>query len=362
MKSILVNAPSHSYHIFVGEGIRHRVPNLLPRAYKSVFILTDENVAPLYLDDVIESFGSEVRVASHIIPEGESSKSFEKFEECHTAAMKHGLDRHSLIIALGGGVVGDLAGFVAATFMRGIDYIQVPTTVLAHDSSVGGKVAINHPLAKNTIGNFYQPEAVVYDTETLTTLPDMEWRSGMAEVIKHAWIHDQSMLQTCFELEAFSDESRESIEHLLWKGISIKANIVAKDEKEHGVRSFLNFGHTLGHALESEYGYGSITHGEAVALGIDFALFLSERYVQDVTLPRANYRKWLRDHNYPVEILQTFNIDSVVSRMKHDKKNKNDLIRFVLLSSIGNPILHPFEEATLREELEVYKQYWVQSN
>lgn len=361
MKSIHVNASSHSYTIYVGSGIRHRIQEYLPKAYQNVFILTDDKVASLYLDEVIQSFGQDVKVGSHIIPEGEGSKSFEKFEACHSAAIHQGLDRNSLIIALGGGVVGDLGGFVASTYMRGIDYVQVPTTVLAHDSSVGGKVAINHPFAKNVIGNFYQPQAVLFDTETLATLPEQEWRSGMAEVIKHAWIHDEEMLQTCLSLNTFSNESADQIEQLLWQGITIKANIVAADEREQGIRSFLNFGHTLGHALESVQGYGAITHGEAVALGIDFALFLSERYGENTNLPRSSYRKWLQRHNYPVQLLQTLDEDELVNRMKHDKKNKQNSIRFVLLSSIGNPVLYPFDESTLKKDLIMYKQSCIES-
>lgn len=358
MKSIQVKSVSEPYNIYVGGGLRYQLAELLPQTYEKIMIITDTHIEPLYLEDVKNSLGPKVDVSTYIIQAGESSKSFDVFEQCHTAAINHGLDRHSLIIALGGGVVGDLAGFVASTFMRGIDYVQIPTTVLAHDSSVGGKVAINHPLAKNFIGSFHQPKAVIFDTETLATLSDQEWRSGMAEVIKHAWIHDKTMLQTCFKLKPFSEEAREVIEHLLWNGISIKADIVAKDEREQGIRSFLNFGHTLGHALESEFGYGFITHGEAVALGMDFALFLSERYLQQESLPRYEYQQWLKTHNYPVNILRSIDIDSLLKRMKRDKKNKHDYIRFVLLTSIGHPALHSFEEATLKQELEFYKQYW----
>jgi len=359
MKSIHVKSVSDPYTIYVGGGLRHQLNELLPQSYDQVMIISDNHVASLYLDDVKHALGSEVDVSSYIIPAGEYSKSFDIFEKCHTAAINQGLDRHSLIVALGGGVVGDLAGFVAASFMRGIDYIQVPTTVLAHDSSVGGKVAINHPLAKNIIGSFHQPKAVIFDTETLSTLSDQEWRSGMAEVIKHAWIHDQNMLQTCFDLNSFSEEDLKVIEHLLWKGISIKANIVEEDERETGIRSFLNFGHTLGHALESEFGYGSITHGEAVALGMDFALFLSERYLQQESLPRIEYQQWLEAHKYPVQILRSIDVDSLVERMKMDKKNQHHYIRFVLLTSIGQPILQSFEESSLKQELELYKEFWM---
>ncbi len=358
MKSIYVKASSEPYTIYVGDGIRHQLNELLSNAYEDVMVITDTHVAPLYLDDILQALSSDIKVSSYIITAGESSKSVESFEACHTEAINKGLNRHSLIIALGGGVVGDLAGFVAATYMRGIDYVQIPTTVLAHDSSVGGKVAINHPLSKNVIGSFHQPKGVIYDTQTLTTLSDQEWRSGMAEVIKHAWIHDQDMLQTCFKLDTFSEESKDVVEHLLWKGISIKADIVAEDEKEQGIRSFLNFGHTLGHALEAEFGYGTVTHGEAVALGMEFALFLSERYTLQEPLPREAYQQWLKDHDYPIQILGSISVEPLLERMKRDKKNKQQSIRFVLLNKTGQPTLHSFEESTLRRELELFKEYW----
>lgn len=345
--------------IHVGDGLRYQLKQLIPKDYERIMIITDSNIRSLYLQDLQQALGNDGDILVHTIQPGEQAKSFKEFEECHTAAIHHGLNRHSLIIALGGGVVGDLAGFVAATYMRGIDYVQVPTTILAHDSSVGGKVAINHPLSKNVIGHFHQPKAVIYDTETLNTLPEQEWRSGMAEVIKHAWINDSDMLHTCLNLESFSSVSKNLIEELLSEGIAIKSDIVIKDEREQGVRSFLNFGHTLGHALEGEFGYGELTHGEAVALGIDFALFLSERYVQKDPLPRKVYQEWLNRHGYPIQYLADLDTDAVLERIKRDKKNQSKSIRFVLLEGIGQPLMHPFEGATLKKELELYKEYWM---
>ena len=197
-------------------------------------------------------------------------------------ALDFKLDRHSLILALGGGAVGDLSGFVAATFMRGIPFIQIPTTILAHDSAVGGKVAINHPAGKNMIGAFYQPEAVVYDIDFLKSLPEHEIRSGFAEVIKHGLIQDPSFYHWLKENILSIDMmiSDENLIHFLSRGVEIKSAIVEEDEKETGIRAYLNFGHTLGHAIEAELGYGKLTHGEAVVIGMLYALQLSEKYLK----------------------------------------------------------------------------------
>src|SRR6185312_13145009 len=192
------------------------------------------------------------------VPSGEQAKQFPIYEACLTFALENGLDRKSCIIAFGGGAVGDLAGFVAATYMRGIAFLQVPTTLLAHDSAVGGKVAINHPLGKNMIGAFHQPEAVVYHTPFLQSLPEKEWRSGYAEVIKHALIGDVELYHWLKEeVQTLADLRDEKLIHILTKAIPVKANVVSQDETEKGVRAHLNFGHTLGHALEKEIGYGN---------------------------------------------------------------------------------------------------------
>ncbi|MYL32749.1 3-dehydroquinate synthase [Pontibacillus yanchengensis] len=352
MAELPIHTKDTSYKVFIGEGLCSKVGSLLPKQYNQVFIITDSHVANLYLNEVVASFSSNVTVSTYTVPAGENSKQMDWFHECHTFAIESGLERSDLIVALGGGVVGDLAGFVAATYMRGIDYIQVPTTILAHDSSVGGKVAINHPQGKNMIGSFHQPKAVIYDTETLATLSHTEWRSGMAEVIKHALIADHEMLEQCLELPSFDSISNATLADLLKKGIQVKAAIVREDEKEKGVRRYLNLGHTLGHAIEAESGYSSITHGEAVAIGIDFALFLSNKQFPEATLPIDAYRKWLEKHHYPMSSkLKEYSIEALMEKIKNDKKNDRQQIRMVLLSSVGEPTLASYTEKALMDEL-----------
>ncbi len=208
------------------------------------------------------------RVVTAVVPSGESSKSLSQFEQLITEALKAGLDRNSAVIALGGGVVGDLAGYVAAAYMRGIRFIQIPTTILAHDSSVGGKVAVNHPQAKNIIGAFHQPEMVLYDLATLQTLPEREVKSGLAEVVKHGLIWDAEFVDW---LDANADKllalDAEALGYALYKGSSVKAAVVSQDERENDLRAILNLGHTIGHALEAVANYNELQHGEAFQSG-----------------------------------------------------------------------------------------------
>ncbi|MBB6452208.1 3-dehydroquinate synthase [Salirhabdus euzebyi] len=356
MEMIPIKTTESEYNVYVGKGLRFRVGELLPKNYDNIWVIADDEVAKFsYVQDVLTSFRKDKSVYTSNIPAGEQSKSFAQFESLHTDAIKYGLDRHSVIIALGGGVVGDLAGFVAATYMRGIDYIQVPTTILAHDSSVGGKVAINHPLGKNLIGSFHQPSAVIYDLETFQTLPQKEWRSGFAEVIKHAWIADETLLFSLMEhVSSLEDMNHSMLQNAIKRGIEIKANIVAQDEKESGVRSYLNFGHTLGHAIEASLGYGKITHGEAVVIGMLFALRLSEKTFP-VSFPTERFLNWLQDLQYPFTIISELDIDQLLNRMKHDKKNSQGNIRMVLLEGIEQPTLKAFDEATIASELKVFQ-------
>lgn len=356
MDSVAIPTTGGSYQVYIGEGIRHKAASLVPKSYDQVLIITDEHVGPLYLNDVKEAFEPECELYDYSIPAGEQSKSLSVYDACISYAIENSLDRNSLVVALGGGVVGDLAGFVASTYMRGVDYIQIPTTILAHDSSVGGKVAINHPLGKNMVGSFYQPSAVIYDTETLSTLTLQEWRSGMSEVIKHAFLKDLSFLNECLQLPSFKQVSSTTLKNLLRRGITVKSNIVAEDFRERGIRSYLNFGHTLGHAIEAELGYGEITHGEAVAIGMDFALFVSEYYYKDNALPIKEYRSWLTNHNYVFHSLAKLSDQELLERMKRDKKTDKKHIRLVLLKSIGNPELVSFEDDKIKFFLQEYRK------
>src|SRR5690625_191966 len=270
MKTLTVKSSTNEYNVYIGQQIRHQLTDYLSDHYTAILIITDESVAKLYLDDILNNFSNN-HVYQTTIKAGEASKNIHTYHQLQTDALSYGLDRQSLIIALGGGVVGDLAGFVAATFMRGIDYVQIPTTILAHDSSVAGKVAINHDLGKNLIGSFYPPTAVIYDVETLASLPVREIRSGVAEIVKEGLIADPELFEHLIAIDLEHLDMEKLSEYLL-KGIHVKANIVERDERESGERKYLNLGHTLAHAIEAEYKYGQITHGEAVAIGLLFAM------------------------------------------------------------------------------------------
>lgn len=352
MAQLTVKSSSHNYNIFIGEDIRHQLKQYMTKSYSAIMIVTDENVANLYLKDIKNNF-SDDQVFQVIIPNGEKSKDIDTFYKLQTEAIQNGLDRHSLIIALGGGVVGDLAGFVAATFLRGVDYIQVPTTILAHDSSVGGKVAINHELGKNLIGSFYPPQAVIYDVETLLSLSQHEVRSGYAELVKEALISDQTYFKKILQTNLTQVPNEQLAEHLL-QGIKVKAAIVEADEKESGVRMYLNLGHTLGHAIEAELGYGKLTHGEAIAIGLLFAIRVSEQKYS-IQLPYEPLYDWFVNNEYPIQ-LQQFNASNLINKMKSDKKVVNKKIQMVLLKSIGEPIVEEIENEDLLRYLETFME------
>lgn len=352
MIELNITADRHTYPIYIGEQIRHRLNEYITKDYSSILIVTDDTIAPLYKDDILASLKHK-NVYDVVIPSGERYKNIDTYYKLQTKALENGLDRHSLIIALGGGVIGDLAGFVAATFMRGIDFIQMPTTILAHDSSVGGKVAINHELGKNMIGNFYPPVAVIYDIDMLHTLPDHEVRSGYAELMKEGWIGDQRLLDELLATN-IKNATKEQLASFLQRGIKVKANIVEADEKEADVRRFLNFGHTLAHALENKLGYGTLTHGEAVAIGMLFALKFSESHFQ-ISLPIDAYIDWLRENEYPISLFQ-LSIDEIIEAMKRDKKVIRGMVQYILLEAIERPTVVEIEDAKLRSHLEAFQK------
>ncbi|NSL52293.1 3-dehydroquinate synthase [Calidifontibacillus erzurumensis] len=362
METLTIKTASKTYPLYIGKGIRFQIQSFiqaLEREFSSVLIITDSIVEPLYLKEIESSLTDFSNVYSYVVPAGEEAKSFSVFYDILTFALEKELDRKALVIALGGGVVGDLAGFVAATYMRGIAFIQMPTTLLAHDSSVGGKVAINHPLGKNMIGAFYQPEAVVYDIEMLSTLPEEQWRSGFAEVIKHALIWDKPFydwLQA--EIHTLADLRDEKLQFALAKGITVKAEVVAEDEKESGIRSYLNFGHTLAHAIEAGLGYGKMSHGDAVAIGMLFAIRVSEEYY-GIDLELQKFRKWFRQFHYP-EIPKHLDAASLLQLMKKDKKAQSGTIRMVLMKQIGEVETVKVEDelilSILEKELEEVQQ------
>lgn len=350
MEKLLIKTKSKEYFVYVGEVLfeLENVINSFNKKPTSIMIITDDNVSKLYLqtiEEILQSF----QLITHIIPNGEKHKSFESYYECHTIALENGLDRNSLIIALGGGVVGDLAGFVAATYMRGIRYIQIPTTLLAHDSAVGGKVAINHPMGKNMIGAFYQPEAVIYHIPFLQTLPLGEKRSGFAEVMKHGLLDKNKFIEWIDKnIPTLENISIENLTHIVTEGIRVKSEIVSLDETESGIRAYLNFGHTLGHAIESEMGYGTITHGDAIAIGMKFAMLVSEE-IFNINLDIDKFDSFLFRYQYPdIPILE---IDALIGKMKQDKKSYEGIIHMVLMKDIGEMEVVKIPEEIVRNKL-----------
>ncbi|WP_100372704.1 3-dehydroquinate synthase [Bacillus sp. FJAT-45037] len=355
MAVVHVETKSSSYDVRIGRDIRHHMIDLLKEQQihyiSSIWIITDDNVHARYSMDVLTSLSSEHIVYTDVVTPGEGSKSMDVYQRLQRRALELGLDRKSLVIALGGGVIGDLAGFVAATYMRGIRFIQMPTTLLAHDSSVGGKVAINLPHAKNIVGAFYQPEFVIYDTDMLKSLPEVEWRSGFAEVMKHAYIRDADFLVWLTEhVTSFHSFNDSLIESMLVRSIGVKAAVVKEDEKEHGIRAFLNFGHTLGHAIEAELGYGKLSHGEAVAIGMLFSMRLSEK-ITEQQLPVIECINWMRKLGYSTDIPRTLTSSTLLQSMKKDKKATSGLIKMVLLKQVGEAFVQEVSDEMVLEAL-----------
>jgi len=351
MERLDIQTPHKTYPVIIDDGIRFKITEFLPKVYSAYVIISDDHVAPLYLEDVKTSLSFSDNVFDCVVPAGEMAKNFTTYKGLIDELVALNLDRNSCVIALGGGVIGDLAGFVAATFLRGVAFVQMPTTLLSHDSSIGGKVGINHENGKNMIGAFYHPEAVLYDTECLKTLPPDEWRSGLAEIVKHAIIDSPELYHRMQkEIPSFDDIDLNMFAPLLKAAMAVKVNIVIKDEFEAGMRKFLNFGHTLGHAIEKELGYGALSHGEAVAIGMIFALRLSER-VYHIKLPIEDIIEWFEHLSLPIDIPRGLTTQQLLKRMKYDKKRLDGQIMFVLLKEIGKPEVVPVEDGVIADLL-----------
>lgn len=341
MDTLHVQTKDSTYPIYIGMQIYQELPLLLKKAgittRHKLMIITDSNIAPLYAHQVrkiLKIAGFEVGLS--VVPAGESSKNLQQVEQVIGECLRFGLDRKSVILALGGGVIGDLAGFVASTYMRGIDFIQLPTTLLAHDSSVGGKVGVNHPLAKNYIGAFHQPLMVVFEMNVLQSLPKRELLSGFAEVIKHGLIWDQSFAEWLMNSsDSLLNRESEQLQKAIYRGCQIKASVVSKDEKELGLRAILNYGHTIGHALEAVSRYQAYTHGEAVAIGMAGAIRLSQRYYA-FPFDRVEWTEELiRAFQLPITFHFPCSVDELLFAMQRDKKVKEGEYTFVLAKEIG---------------------------
>ncbi|MEX2416209.1 MAG: 3-dehydroquinate synthase [Paenibacillaceae bacterium] len=356
MRQITVELGERSYPIYIGDGILERIGEFFEARsiykHSPVLIITDEHVAVQHLDRVslyLKHAGYNVLVK--IVPPGERSKSLVVLEDVIGAALQSGLDRQSTIIALGGGVVGDLAGFVAASYMRGIRFVQIATTIQAHDSSVGGKVGVNHPLAKNIIGAFHQPELVIFDISTLRTLPEREIRSGLSEVLKEGLIWDADFVAWCDQnTEALLALNSDALQHALYEGIRIKANVVSLDERENDMRAILNLGHTIGHALEAVAGYNKLLHGEAISIGMVGAAKLAVR-LGSPEIVYIETKRLLTNLGLPVRLPEHLDTDEIMSAMMHDKKFKEGQMVFVLPTAIGTVEIRKGVQAEIVREV-----------
>lgn len=341
MKRLEVELGERSYPIYIGHDLLGQAGLLLPHIPgRQVMVVSNETVAPLYLDTLGRAL-EDVDWRSVILPDGERYKDLATWQTIFDALLEARFDRGCTICALGGGVVGDMAGFAAACYQRGVAYIQIPTTLLAQvDSSVGGKTAINHPLGKNMIGAFYQPNCVLADTAVLTTLDDRQLRAGLAEVIKYGLIRDPDFFAW---LEATLPEllgrNEDALANAIERSCRNKAIIVAEDEREHGVRALLNLGHTFGHAIETGMGYGVWLHGEAVAAGMVMAADLSARlgWLDEAGVDLI--RRLIAAAGLPIAPPTALTPERFLELMAVDKKVRGGRLRLVLLKAIGQGVV-----------------------
>ena len=354
MRSIQVSLAERSYPILIQAGLLGQCDALRSLASgRQVAIVTDETVGPLYEPRLRAGLGHEAAALLTVtLPAGETHKTWESLNRIFDALLQARFDRGCLIVALGGGVVGDMAGFAAAVYQRGVDFVQVPTTLLALvDSSVGGKTAINHPAGKNMIGSFHQPRLVLADLDTLRSLPARELSAGLAEVIKHGAIADPDYLDAVDrDMAALRACDPAAMALAVARSCEIKADVVARDEREGGVRAILNFGHTFGHAIEAGLGFGQWLHGEAVGAGMVQAADLSCRLG---LLPRAAAQRLdavIERAGLPVRAPQ-WSYEHWLALMSVDKKAEQGAPRFVVLEGIGRASLRRVPEAALRETL-----------
>ncbi|SHK93170.1 3-dehydroquinate synthase [Selenomonas ruminantium] len=339
MRKVRVDLGSDSYDIVIGYNIEQEIIDFIQQKDYSAkgLLVTDTNVGPLYsrkMQDILTQAGLDIAVVQ--IKAGEQSKTLEVANEAFTKAIEWGLDRKSPVFALGGGVVGDLAGFVAATYMRGVPFVQIPTSLLAQvDSSVGGKVAVNHELGKNLIGAFYQPQAVFMDLDCMQTLPKREIYTGLGEIIKYGIIYDAEFFAFLEEHQAdVLSLEPEKLTHMIARSCEIKAAVVSQDEKEAGLRRILNFGHTIGHAIEKETAYIRYNHGEAVATGMVGAAYISKALGLIDEAAYGRVKELVAAYNLPLQAAGV-TVDAMYADIFHDKKTIGGKVNWVLMESIG---------------------------
>ena len=357
MKTLQVSLAERSYPIYIGSNLLAHSELLKKHINsKQVLIVTNETIAPLYLDAILSEL-QDYRVETVILPDGEQYKTLEMTAKIFNELIQNHFSRNSTLIALGGGVIGDMGGFAAACYQRGISFIQVPTTLLAQvDSSVGGKTGVNHPLGKNMIGAFYQPLCVIADTDVLSTLKDRQLSAGIAEVIKYGLIRDYDFF--CWleaNIEGLLNRDQEALSYAIEQSCTNKADVVSEDERESGGRAILNLGHTFGHAIETGMGYGEYLHGEAVAIGTCLAVDLSGRmgWLGDEDIQRV--QSIFQKANLPITPPSELTSERYIELMSVDKKNIDGEIRLILLKKIGMATLPVIADRELL--IETLNQY-----
>lgn len=345
METLRVNIPNREYDIRIEKGIFDRSGELIAGIHQPcrIAVVTDSNVEPLYCERLINSLKANGFTPFCItVPAGESSKSLEMLSHLYGEMLSQGMTRSDLIVALGGGVVGDLTGFCASTLLRGIPFVQIPTTLLSQvDSSVGGKVAVNLPYGKNLVGAFYQPKLVIIDPYCLTTLTDRVFSDGMAEVIKYGVILDENLFRK-IENAPSRTEIMNIIEYVIYRSCDLKRMVVEEDEFDTGNRMILNFGHTFGHAIEKKYNFTDYTHGEAVAAG----MVMASEYGEHMGITESGTTKRISDlitaFNLPSQV--EIDKDSLLNAVKVDKKGEGKLVSLVLPEKVGKVLLKPTEK------------------
>ena len=340
MQELQVDLGDRSYPIYVGDKLFQKVDIASAIRGRQVMIVTNETVAPLYLQSLRDQLPN-VQVDEVILPDGEAFKTLDTLNVIFDALLSLKHNRTTTLIALGGGVIGDMTGFAAASYQRGVDFIQIPTTLLSQvDSSVGGKTGVNHPLGKNMIGAFYQPQMVVADTDVLKTLPKRELAAGLAEVIKYGLIYDLDFLSWLEEnIEGLKRCEPDLMAYAIKRSCEIKAEVVAQDERESGIRAILNLGHTFGHAIETDQGYGNWLHGEAVGAGMWMAADLSRRMGWLTQADLTRVEALLVSANLPIAPPESMSPERFIELMSVDKKVLDGKLRLVLLTALGQAVI-----------------------
>ena len=353
-----VTLEERSYPVFIGSGLLHQEDLFLPYITgRQVAIVTNETIPKAYLEG-LKAIVSGYDVIDIVLPDGERFKNLETANHIFSALLSAQHTRTTTLIALGGGVVGDTTGFAAACYQRGVNFIQVPTTLLSQvDSSVGGKTGVNHKLGKNMIGAFYQPQAVIIDTDTLSTLPNREFNAGLAEVVKYGVIRDINFYYWLeSNADALANRDGTVLEEAIYRSCFNKSEVVSADEKElSGYRGILNFGHTFGHAIETSLNYEGWLHGEAVAAGMVMAFKLSQRLGAVSTVQLLEFEVLLQRLNLPIRPPKNITSEEMLQHMAVDKKNVNKVLKLVLLNKLGEAIVtQDFDQNTLMSVLEEY--------